>query len=43
MNELNTIAAQHEERMDSLAAAIDRFDRLMDYLIRRDGDRPSQQ
>jgi chromosome segregation ATPase len=42
MNELNTIAAQHEERMNSITAAIDRFDALMDYLMRRDGNRPTE-
>ena len=31
-----------ESELDSIKAAIDRIDRVMDYLMRRDGDRPSQ-
>jgi hypothetical protein len=32
-----------ESELDSIKAAIDRIDRVMDYLMRLDGDRPSEQ
>jgi hypothetical protein len=31
-----------ESEMDSVKAAIARIDRIMDYLMRRDGDRPTE-
>jgi chromosome segregation ATPase len=31
-----------ESQMDSIRASLERIDRIMDYLMRRDGDRPSE-
>ena len=31
-----------ESELDSIQAALDRIDRVMDYLMRRDGDRPNE-
>lgn len=31
-----------ESEMDSIRASLERIDRIMDYLMRRDGDRPSE-
>ncbi len=38
--QLTQIAERFEARLSSTTAAVERLDRIIDYLIRRDGERP---
>jgi cell division protein FtsB len=40
MERLEEISAQHQAQMASLNASNERLDRIIDYLIRRDGSQP---
>jgi ABC-type transporter Mla subunit MlaD len=41
LRELTEVVQQVNQRVDSLAAASERYDRVLDYLMRRDGEQPA--